>query len=324
MTGDRLEIEGLSVSFRDGAGWRRVVHGASLSVRAGETTALVGESGSGKSVTAMSVLGLLPRRASRIDAGRITLTEGGRDTQLASADERTLRAVRGRRIAMIFQEPMTALNPVMTVGRQIVECAERAGLKGSAAREAAQEALHAVGVDDPARRMRSYPHELSGGQRQRALIAGALVAGANWLLADEPTTALDVTVQRQILDLLARLREDRGLGMLFITHALPVAASVADHLVVMVAGRVVETGPARETLAAPLHPYTRALVEASPALGAPAKRGGDGSWLDALGAGDERYWGPVAGWEEPRLKEVSPGRFVAVRSEGAALGAGVP
>ncbi|MBL0921428.1 MAG: ABC transporter ATP-binding protein [Phycisphaerales bacterium] len=318
MNEDRLTIDGLSVSFRDGGAWRRVVHGASMEVRAGRATALVGESGSGKSVTAMSVLGLLPPRASRLDAGRIELTENGVVTALTGADTGVLRSVRGRRIAMIFQEPMTALNPVMTVGRQIEECAERAGLRGRDARRAALDALASVGVDEPTRRRLAYPHELSGGQRQRVLIASALVAGAKWILADEPTTALDVTVQRQILELLAQLREERGMGMLFITHALPVAAAVADAVVVMVAGRVVETGPARETLLAPRHPYTRSLVAASPALGAPARHAGP-DWLESLGGADGA-WGPREGWGEPEMREVAPGRRIAVRAGFAGAG----
>jgi len=320
VTGDRLSIERLSISFRDGDEWRRVVHGASLEVRAGSTTALVGESGSGKSVTAMSVLGLLPPKASRIDTGSINLTESGRTTSLVGADARTLRSVRGRRIAMIFQEPMTALNPVMTVGRQIEEYAERAGLRGRALRTAAIDALTSVGIDEPARRMNAYPHELSGGQRQRTLIAGALVAGARWLLADEPTTALDVTVQRQILELLGSLQRERGLGVLFITHALPVAAAIADTIVVMVAGRVVETGPAKDVLASPRHPYTRSLVAASPVIGAPIVRGAP-DWTFAPQLETDGYWAPRPNATEPELREVKPGWLVAMqRGADAATG----
>ncbi|MGY1748926.1 ABC transporter ATP-binding protein [Modestobacter sp. SYSU DS0511] len=231
----------------------------SFDVHPGETVAVVGESGSGKSVTALAVMGLL-------DSGRV---EGGsiryRDEDLARVTPRRLRDIRGDEIAMVFQNPMTALDPLYTVGNQIVEAIRlHRDLKRSEARQRAVDLLREVGLPDPERRARSYPHELSGGQQQRVMIAIALACNPALLIADEPTTALDVTVEAQILRLMRRLQRDHGTAMLFITHDMGVVAEMADRVVVMYAGKVVEQGPVEDVLADPQNPYTRALLGSIP------------------------------------------------------------
>ena len=241
----------------------RAVNGVSFDVRGGETLAVVGESGSGKSVTALSVLGLLPTPPARIEAGRVWF--GERD--LLTVPESEMRDVRGNSISMIFQEPMTSLDPLMTVGRQIAESIEiHQGLARSAALEAAVAALDLVRVPEPARRARQYPFQLSGGLRQRVMIAMAMACNPRLLIADEPTTALDVTVQAQILNLMDELKERTGASIILITHDLGVVAEMAQRVVVMYAGRVVEQGGVHALFERPLHPYTVGLLGSVPRL----------------------------------------------------------
>ena len=262
MSGEPLlSIRDLSVSFATEGGRLRAVDHVSFDVPRGRTVALVGESGCGKSVTAQSILRLLPDPPARIDGGQILLE--GRD--LLQLREREMRAVRGGRVGMIFQEPMTSLNPVYTVGYQIAEAIRlHRDVSRREARRLSVEALARVGFPEPGRRVDSYPHELSGGMRQRVLIAIALAAGPALLIADEPTTALDATVQAQILELLRDLREAEGMSMLLIAHDLALVGQVADDVVVLYAGVVVERGPAAEVLRSPSHPYTRALRASVP------------------------------------------------------------
>jgi peptide/nickel transport system ATP-binding protein len=259
-----LEVRSLTTEFvseRDGVRRAvRVVDDVSFAIGRGEILALAGESGSGKSITALSILRLVPPPG-RISAGSVRLD--GRE--LLTLDERELRHVRGTRIGFVFQEPMTALNPVFTIGDQIAEALQVHGLaKGAAARARAVELLDAVRIPEPARRARDFPHQLSGGMRQRVLIAAAIACRPPLVVADEPTTALDATVQADILDLLVAMRQESGLSLLLITHDLGIVARVADRVAVMYAGRIVETGPARGVLAAPGHPYTRGLLASLP------------------------------------------------------------
>ena len=241
----------------------RAVNGVSFDVHRGETLAVVGESGSGKSVTALSILGLLPSPPARIESGRIRF--GGRD--LLTLPESAMRDVRGNSISMIFQEPMTSLDPLMTVGRQIAETIEiHQGLTRSDALEAAVSALTLVRVPEPARRARQYPFQLSGGLRQRVMIAMAMACNPQLLIADEPTTALDVTVQAQILNLMEELKERTGASIILITHDLGVVAEMAQRVVVMYAGRVVEQGGVHALFEHPLHPYTLGLLGSVPRL----------------------------------------------------------
>jgi oligopeptide/dipeptide ABC transporter ATP-binding protein len=285
MTG-LLEVRGLTVELPTASGWVRPVNDVSLRIGAGESLGLVGESGSGKTMLALALMGLLPPGArvsgeawltfgmeGAADGASPTLTNAsslraGARKNLAQLNEREWRGVRGGEIAMVFQEPMTSLNPVMRIGAQIAEaiCAHEARIASGEARRRAVEALRRAAVPEPATRAEQYPHQLSGGLRQRAMIAMALAAGPRLLVADEPTTALDVTVQKQILDLLDRLRRELKLGLLFITHDLGVVKQVAERVAVMYAGRIVEEGPVREVLAAPRHPYTQGLLAASPTL----------------------------------------------------------
>ncbi|MCC7170895.1 MAG: ABC transporter ATP-binding protein [Planctomycetes bacterium] len=261
-----LEVEGLTIELAGTSG--AVVDAVSFRVDRAETVAVVGESGCGKSLTALSLLRLLdPPLAIR--AGSIRFD--GLD--LVRASERELRRVRGRRIAMVFQEPMTALNPVLTVGEQIVEVLElHAGLHGRDARARAAELLREVKLPDPERQLDEYPHRYSGGMRQRVLIAMALAGEPDLLIADEPTTALDVTVQAQVLDLLRELRRKRGMALLLITHDLGLVAEMASRVLVMYAGRIVEETPVVDLFERPQHPYTRALLAARPALAQPGAR----------------------------------------------------
>jgi len=254
-----LDVRGLKVGFRQGGQVVQAVHGVSFSVAKGETVALVGESGSGKSVTALSTVALLGANA--VLDGSI-LYQG---REMIGAPEPVLREVRGNDISFIFQEPMTSLNPLHTIERQIGESlALHQGLTGQAARARILELLTKVGINDPETRLGAYPHQLSGGQRQRIMIAMALANGPELLIADEPTTALDVTIQAQILELLAELKRKEGLSMLFISHDLGIVRRIADRVCVMQGGQIVEQGPVAEIFANPQHPYTRKLLAAEP------------------------------------------------------------
>jgi oligopeptide/dipeptide ABC transporter ATP-binding protein len=264
-----LQVEDLQVVFPGERGEVAVVDRLGFEMRRGELLGLVGESGAGKSLTALALLRLVPAPG-RITGGSVRL--GGQN--LLGLPESTMRSVRGGRIAMVFQEPQAALNPVFTVGAQIVETIR--AHRQLSRREAKAEALRLlelVAMPDPAQRLRSYPHQLSGGQRQRAMLAVALAGEPELLVADEPTTALDVTIQAQILDLLQRLRRELGLSVLLITHDLAVVAETCDRVCVLYAGRLVEDAPVEDLFRAPAHPYTRALLRALPKLGAPAARG---------------------------------------------------
>jgi peptide/nickel transport system ATP-binding protein len=285
-------------------GGARVVDGVSFTVATGETYALLGESGCGKSMTALSLMRLLPD-GGRIASGIVRLGE----SDVRALPEREMRSVRGGRMAMIFQEPMLALNPVMKVGEQIVEAlALHRGLSGQPAREAARALLDAVGVPDPVRRLDSYPFELSGGLRQRMMIAMALAGEPALLIADEPTTALDVTIQAQVLDVLRRLKAERGMGMLLITHDLGVVAENADRVGVMYAGELIEEGSRADFFAAPQHPYSRMLFQALP-------RAGDSGRLVTIPGQVPKLTEPLHGCRfaarcphaVPRCRQESPG-----------------
>ena len=257
-----LLVRDLRVEF-DG---RRIVHavrGLNYEINRSESLGLVGESGSGKSVSALSVLGLLPKKVGRVTAGSAKL-EG---EELVGMEDERLRKIRAARIAMIFQDPLSSLNPVLTIGRQITETLEaHKDIHGDAARKRAVELLELVNIPGAARRINDYPHQFSGGMRQRAMIAMALSCEPALLIADEPTTALDVTIQAQILELLRQLRTELGMAVLLITHDLGVVAGFADRLAVMYAGRIVETGPTKDILARPAHPYTLGLLRSMPRL----------------------------------------------------------
>ena len=258
-----LRVEGLSVAIGTPSGTLRAVSDVDLHVDRGETLCIVGESGCGKTITSLGIMGLLPRRA-RLSARRLSLE--GRDLLKLSGRERA--ALRGDRMAMIFQDPMTSLNPVYTIGNQMEEIYVRHG-KGNQkeARERAEYLLQKVGISAAASRLGQYPHQLSGGLRQRAMIAMTLMCDPTLIIADEPTTALDVTIQAQILHLLSDLQREYQMALILITHDLGVVARMADRVVVMYAGQVVETGTAKEVFAAPRHPYTRGLLECIPIPG---------------------------------------------------------
>ncbi len=261
-----LEVKGLHTEFRTGAGLVRAVDGVSYTVHPGETVAIVGESGSGKSVGAMSILRLIPDPPGRITQGEILFA--GRDLLSLSAEE--MREVRGSEIGMIFQEPMTSLNPVLTIGRQITETLQQhRGADRATADRRAIELLTLVGIADPERRLRQYPHQLSGGMRQRIMIAIALTCEPRLIIADEPTTALDVTIQAQILELMAELTRRLNVALIIITHNLGVVARYAKRVNVMYAGRLVESGGAAEVYHDPRHPYTMALLRSVPRLDRP-------------------------------------------------------
>jgi oligopeptide/dipeptide ABC transporter ATP-binding protein len=264
-----LRVRDLQTHFFGDGGVVRAVDGVSFDVHAGQTLAVVGESGSGKSVTALSILRLVPQPPGRIIGGEVVFR--GRD--LREASEREMRAIRGKAISMIFQEPMTSLNPVFTCGEQIIETLvlhER--ISRQVARKRAIEMLELVGIQLPAQRVDEYPHQMSGGMRQRVMIAMALACHPAVLIADEPTTALDVTIQAQILELLRRLQREMGMAVILITHDLGVVAETADHVAVMYAGRVVEYCDVRSAFRKPLHPYTAGLQASLPKLGATEDR----------------------------------------------------
>ena len=258
-----LEVDNLQTHFRTPDGVNRAVDGISFAVEAGETVAIVGESGCGKSVTANSILRLVPQPPGKI-GGAIRFQ--GRD--LLKLSERAMREVRGNDISMIFQEPMTSLNPVLTIGRQIAEPLRlHQGLSRESVEQRVVEMLGLVGIAEPRRRAREYPHQLSGGMRQRVMIAIALACRPKLLIADEPTTALDVTIQAQILNLMTDLKQRVGAAIILITHDLGVVAEVAERVMVMYAGRKVEEAPVAELFRSPRHPYTRGLLSAVPKLG---------------------------------------------------------
>ncbi len=274
-----LEVERLQTHFGTPDGVVRAVDGVSFTVEAGETVAIVGESGCGKSVTSMSILRLIPEPPGRV-AGHIRFN--GRE--LLTLSERQMRQLRGNEIGMIFQEPMTSLNPVLTLGRQIGESLRlHRGMSSKQAEVRAVEMLELVGIPAHGRRIRQYPHELSGGMRQRVVIAMALACDPKLLIADEPTTALDVTVQAQILDLMRDLKRRLGSAIILITHDLGVVAEMAERVVVMYAGRVVEEAGVRDLFARPLHPYTRGLLGAVPRLRSSLEEGAPGRLAEIPG-----------------------------------------
>src|SRR5512135_1612480 len=290
-----LQVENLRTQFQTAAGTVRAVDGISYTVNEGETVAIVGESGCGKSVSALSVMRLVSGPAGRIESGRILYK--GRDL-LALSDEE-MRDIRGREIAMVFQEPMTSLNPVLTIGRQLTEGPEiHLGMTQADARARAVELLGLVGIADPERRLAQYPHHFSGGMRQRMMIAMALACNPSLILADEPTTALDVTIQAQILELMQSLSKRLGVAMLIITHNLGVVARYADRVNVMYAGRIIERATAGELYANPRHPYTLGLLRSVPRLDEPRRERLD----------------PIDG-QPPDLSRLPPGCAFAPRCE---------
>lgn len=265
-----LKVNHLAAGFDTEAGRVRAVDDVSFEVKRGKTLGIVGESGCGKSVTALSIMRLLPQPAGKIQGGQI-IYNGADIVKMAPEDMRTLR---GRRISMIFQEPMTALNPVHRIGRQIGEVFQLhdSMLDEVRIRDKSIEMLAKVGIPDPEQRLREYSHQISGGMRQRVMIAMALAVQPDILIADEPTTALDVTIQAQILDLMKQLQQENGMAMIFITHDLGVIADICDDVVVMYAGTVVESAPVKELFQNPRHPYTRGLLESIPRLETPRKK----------------------------------------------------
>jgi peptide/nickel transport system ATP-binding protein/oligopeptide transport system ATP-binding protein len=319
-----LSIEGLTVAFRSERGEATAIEDVSLSIEPGEILGIVGESGSGKSVTALSVMGLLPEPAARVVAGRVVFE----DQVLTGMAEHRLRRIRGPGIGMVFQEPMTSLNPVFSIGAQITETLAAHGERDSAARrDRAVEMLERVGIPSASRRLGDYPHQLSGGQRQRVMIAMALACRPRLLIADEPTTALDVTIQAGILDLVLDLREQLGMAVLVITHNMGVIAEVADRVAVMYAGRVVEQAPVEALFAAPGHPYTRALLGCVPTLEDERERltSIDGSLPDPRARPPGCRFGPRCGLHVgacddavPALLPTGPGHVAACIRMGAA------
>jgi peptide/nickel transport system ATP-binding protein len=315
-----LEVDNLQTHFRTPDGVNRAVDGVSFHVDEGETLAIVGESGCGKSVTAMSILRLVPEPPGRI-AGAIRLE--GRD--LLTLDDRAMRDIRGNDISMIFQEPMTSLNPVLSIGRQLGETLRlHQGLDSGTAQRRAVEMLTLVGIAEPVRRLAEYPHQMSGGMRQRVMIAMALACNPKLLIADEPTTALDVTIQAQILDLMAELKRRVGAAIVLITHDLGVVAEVAERVMVMYAGRKVEEAPVAALFRKPRHPYTQGLLDAVPKLGSSLLR--DDTRLAEIPGSvpslKQRISGCVFAGRCPRVTELcrqvapalepkAPGHFVA-------------
>ncbi|MBV9772997.1 MAG: ABC transporter ATP-binding protein [Gemmatimonadetes bacterium] len=269
-----LQVENLRTYFKTDSGLARAVDGVSFHVNPGETLGIVGESGSGKSVTSLSVMRLIPQPPGSIEPGSRILFRGEKGVEdLATVSEERMRHIRGNDIAMIFQEPMTSLNPVFTVGEQIMESLRlHQGLNKRAARERAIDMLKLVGIPIPDQRVDEYPHQLSGGMRQRVMIAMALACDPKLLIADEPTTALDVTIQAQILELLNRLQEELGMAIILITHDLGVVAETCDRVIVMYAGQVFEEGPVGEIFRDPQNPYTEGLLRSMPKLGEQVER----------------------------------------------------
>jgi oligopeptide/dipeptide ABC transporter ATP-binding protein len=258
-----LDVQGLTTAFMTGRGEITAIEDVSFSLKEGEILGIVGESGSGKSVTALTIMGLLPQPPARIAAGKV-MFQGQELTKLSS---REMQRIRGPGIAMIFQEPMTSLNPVFSIGDQIMETIKaHENLPAAALRKRAIDMLDKVGIPSAARRLDDYPHQMSGGQRQRVMIAIALACNPKLLIADEPTTALDVTIQAQILDLLMDLRDEFRMAIMIITHNMGVIAETADRVLVMYAGRVIEEAPVARVFDHPIHPYTRGLLECVPSI----------------------------------------------------------
>ncbi|MGF1650895.1 MAG: ABC transporter ATP-binding protein [Hyphomicrobiaceae bacterium] len=316
--GKLLRIDNLQTHFFTSGGVVKAVDGISYDVDAGETVAIVGESGSGKSVGAMSITKLIPNPPGRIVGGSIIFD--GKDLVGMSDDD--IRKIRGKDIGMIFQEPMTSLNPVLSIGRQLTETVEyHLGTSRADAMARARELLGLVGISDPDRRLKQYPHHLSGGMRQRVMIAMALACNPKLIIADEPTTALDVTIQAQILELMKNLTRQMGVAMIIITHNLGVVARYADRVNVMYAGRIVESGPAAEIYSNPRHPYTLALLRSVPRMDLP--RGirlepvqGQPPDLTKLDDGCSfrprcRFAQPQCAVSKPALEEVAPGHTSA-------------
>ncbi|HEY9409619.1 MAG TPA: ABC transporter ATP-binding protein [Jiangellaceae bacterium] len=314
-----LQVEELEVVLSAGATTGTVIDSVSFSVDAGRTTGLIGESGSGKTMSAMSIVGLLPPGART--AGRVRW----RTEDLLAAAPARLRQVRGREIGVIFQDPLAALNPIQTVGKQVGEILRRGGMSRQQVRARVLELFDRAGIPEPQQRIDMYPHQMSGGLRQRVMIAMALAGEPQLIIADEPTTALDVTTQARILRLLADLREQEGMAMLLVSHDLRVMAHVADEVVVMYAGRVAERGPADEVLAHPRHPYTRALANNVPAVStksaiAEPLRGTPANPFDRPAGCAFHPRCPMAQdrcrSDVPELREVEPGRFSACHFAG--------
>lgn len=317
-----LEIKNLKTYFFTGRGVVKAVDGIDLTIDKGEAVGIVGESGCGKSVTALSVLRLIPDPPGKIVEGEILFGNGGGTIDLAKVSEKKIRDVRGKRIAMIFQEPMTALNPVYTIGNQISEAVlVHKKVTKKEALDRTIEMLKLVGIPAPEKRVKSYPHELSGGMRQRAMIAMGLVLDPEILIADEPTTALDVTIQAQILDLLTELKEKLGMAVLLITHDMGVIAETVKKVAVMYSGRIVESATVDEIFNNPLHPYTQGLLKAIP----PLEKQPEGTRLPTIaGVVPDLINLPKGclfkdrcpkaqedcGMSEPKLEEVSPGHWV--------------
>ncbi len=321
-----LEIQGLKTHFKTDDGWLHAVDGVDLAIDRGETVCVVGESGCGKSVTAKTVLKLIDMPPGKIVAGKVLWQ--GRD--LVPLGPREMQKIRAKEIAIIFQEPMTSLNPVYTVGEQIAESLRlHEGLSKKAALARAVQMLERVRIPTPQRRINDYPHQFSGGMRQRVMIAIALACSPKLLIADEPTTALDVTIQAQILDLLAELKAELGMAILLITHAMGVVAEVAQRVVVMYAGQVVEEASAEELFAHPRHPYTQGLIRSIPRLDMAATHKqrleaipGTVPKLIAPGVGCRfaqrcKHAMPACSAATPALRKVAPGHKVACILEAA-------
>jgi oligopeptide transport system ATP-binding protein len=273
MTRPLLEVCDLQTSFFTRAGVVRAVDGVSFELHPGETLGIVGESGCGKSVTALSIMRLIPNPPGRIVAGQVLLQEDGHTRDLLRLAEREVRDIRGNLVSMIFQDPMTSLNPVLTIGYQIAEpLIVHRGMSADAARRRALSLLDEVGIPAPRDRLDDYPHQFSGGMRQRVMIAMAMACQPKLLIADEPTTALDVTIQAQILDLIMRLNEEFGTAVILITHDLGVVAELCQRVIVMYAGQIIENAPTDVLYAQPNHPYTLGLMRSVPRLGADVKR----------------------------------------------------
>jgi oligopeptide/dipeptide ABC transporter ATP-binding protein len=305
-----LRIDNLRTWFHTDAGIVKAVDGVTLSVGQGETLAIVGESGSGKSVTGLSIMRLLGRTTGRIEGGRIVFrTRRDQAVDLVSLPEAEISRIRGRDIAMIFQDPMSSLNPVFPVGEQIAEPIRiHRGADRRTARAMAVDLLRQAGIGDPEKRVDAFPHQLSGGMRQRVMIAIALACDPKLVIADEPTTSLDVTIQAQIIALLKRLQAERGMALIFVTHDLKLVEEIADQVAVMYAGEIVEQGPAGAVLAHPRHPYTKALLACTPRRGQRGARLAPipGALPDPLAIPVGCRFHPRCGFAKPACTDAAP------------------